>query len=224
MKPMKNRFFLLLVCVWTFAAGLSQPVSVPDGQPGNIWTRADLLKKGFRFNETARDIAVVDGVDGPARIECFVGGESTTDTRGFTSVKMNKSWYFSGTCRDGMLNGLVVMQVEGTEKAYPEYVVAYVVDGCVAYPMLDMNISNKKRNIGIRERVLMYGEYWESWDSYADRPLFRELKKVYGPEIGTIRFLRSSCAGDFDTAALTRAFDNFMRSDQRISPSAWLDK
>ncbi len=215
------------VTIATFAASILFSVNSYAG-----WSIEELSRKGFRFNNPPYELGEVNGVDGNSSMECFKGGESTDDESGFTPAKINKSWYLCGENSDGKLNGLTVIYINGDTKRNPEYHVVYIVDGRLAFPSLYLYKNDGDYSIGVEEGNISYLEYTTFWDSpeaaqyglqggYRNRPMFLELKKVYGDVIGDRQFLTDGANGQFDLKGLQDAFDRFMKSDLHIAPSAW---
>lgn len=195
------------------------------------WTIDELSRKGFRFNVPPKELGEVNGVNGKSSMECFVGGEKADDTSAYTPAKINKSWYLCGDNSDGKLNGLTVISIDGDTKSNPQYHVVYMVDGRLAFPSLTLYKYNGYSYIGVLEGNLSYAEFTTYWDTpeairmglggYKNRPMFLQLKKVYGDVIGDRQFLIDGADGKFDLKGLQEAFDKFMKSDLYIAPAAW---
>lgn len=190
-----------------------------------IYTKADLLKKGFKFHNDLPPQATVDGINGPVLIQAFLGSQTSYD----------KSWYISGDNLDGKLNGLMILFANGgSENSFPEIYISYVCDGELAYPLMILykayGYEEINRAISIQEPYCRYCEYttfWKEWpytnwgNGFIHRSMFTELMKIYGHEIYSKEFLFQGSEGNFDIKKLRNNFDLFMQSDNYISPVAW---
>ena len=197
-------------------------VNAPYSEDNAPYSKTELISKGFRFED--HPMTQIDGVDGVASIQAFIGGESANDQYAYTAEKLNKSTYISGKNIDGKLNGLVILYANGTENSLPKTYLGYICDGEVAYPLLDFYEYAGNRGMCIQENHCSYGEYFTSWNGYSNNPLFLELKKVYGDVIGTSEFFTNSHNKVFDIEELNNYFDSFMKSEKTISTTAWEDE
>lgn len=201
------------------------------------YTKEELRRKGFRFNENLRTFVPVDGINGSVTIQAFVGGESTDDHWGYTAKKLDESWYISGENIDGKMNGLMILLANGSKKSSPDTFIGYVCDGYIAYPLLSLGSGNADflptthrlygryyRYIGVQEIRTSYSEYTSlRGDEYNNRPMFIQLMKIYGTQIASPEFLTQGCDGNFDIKQLNENFDSFMNSNSYILPIAWED-
>ena len=209
-------------------------VQIQDNH-NRIYTKADLLKKGFKFNDSLTTFATVDGANGPATIQAFVGSETTTDNwAAYTEKKLDKSWYISGEKINGKLNGLLILFANGSEKFRPEIFITYVCEGEIAYPILSLDKGYADflprthklygkfiRGMSIKEIHVSYNIYSTLFEEFNDTPMATELMKIYGSQIYTNEFLVNGSDGNFDIKILKDNFDSFMNSDSYISPAAW---
>lgn len=191
------------------------------------YTKNDLIKKGFRFRE-GNQFVTINGVDGPAKIQTFIGGEYSEDSFGYTQYKLDKSFYYSGESSNGYLNGLVMLLADGSEKHTKETFLCYVCDGQVAYPLISVykyfwdesepgppQFKNKwHTGTSIEEPTCSYG--FNKGFSMDD-----ELIKVYGPIIATESFQNAVLDGSLNIEDITNSFNRFMMGGEIISPRAW---
>lgn len=188
-----------------------------------LYGKDDLLRKGFRFYDHLAGVAQVDGVEGKCLMQCFVGAESSDDPTAYTPEKTNKSWYQYGHNVKMRLNGLAVVYVDGDKRVCPNYCVTYMVDGYPVYPMLTVHNADDHIAVGINEGTTLCYENCSLWAQPLHRPMFAELKKIYGDIIDSREFMVNGAQGRFDHKALQEAFDRFMASDMVISPEVWSD-
>ena len=193
------------------------------------FSKNDLIKKGFKFKEENQFVSI-NGVDGPAKIQTFIGGETTTDSFGYTQYKLDRSFYYSGESSNGYLNGLVLLLADGSKKHVKETFLCYVCDGQVAYPLISVykffwdesapgppQFKNKwHTNTSITEPTCSYG--FVNGDRMA-----AELIKIYGSIIDTEAFQNAVLNESLNIEDLTNSFNHFMQSSKIISPTAWED-
>jgi len=181
-----------------------------------------LIKSGFKFSDKTYEMGTIKGQNGECKVESFVGGESTTDSYGFTSRKINKSEYWGGECKDGYLNGLVLMTVYGDKKEYKQNILAYFVIGRVIYPFLNTYLSDDNALfIGIQESDGSYGclsvANENSWNLVDERQMCVNMKEIYGEQIFSLDFMRNFKHGNIDLKELEKKFKDFIMSGKKIT-------
>ena len=181
-----------------------------------------LIKSGFKFSdETHYEMGTIKGQNGECKVESFVGGESAVDNYAYTSLKINKSEYWGGECKDGYLNGLVLMTVYGDKKQSKENILAYFVMGRVTYPFLDTYLSDDNELfIGIQESDGSYGclrvADENSWNKVDERQMCVNMKEIYGEQIFSLDFMRNFKHGNIDLKELEKKFKDFITSGKKI--------
>lgn len=169
-------------------------------------------------------MVMIQGDNGGAFIECFMAGESSNDNFGFTPEKLNRSIYLSGVKTvDNNLDGLVLLKADGTKMLSEgdNYYLGYVCNGHIAFPMITVTRIGDTIGLGIEEGSCSYWTRSTSWRKDMYRPLFEEMKKVFGSGIKDSKFSEDILNGEFDIKPFQNAFDFFMRSSRSISYNVW---
>jgi hypothetical protein len=182
----------------------------------NMYLIEKLKSCGFRFSDVVREMCTINGQNGDCKVESFIGVEKSVDNYAYTSLKINKSRYWGGECKNGFLNGLVLIDVNGTKKESRENMLAYFVNGRVAYPILTIYTDENYFLIGVEEGKSSYGcVYVGNWNS-EDRGMCKELKKIYGNQIFTTDFIKNFKNGTIDLNLLKKNFEDFVNSGKSI--------
>ncbi len=182
-----------------------------------------LIKSGFKFSDEAHyEMGTIKGQNGECKVESFVGGQSAVDNYAYTSLKINKSEYWGGECKDGYLNGLVLMTVYGDKNPYKQNILAYFVMGRVTYPFLDTFVSDDNELfIGINESDVSYGCLYvgseNNWNAVDERQMCVNMKEIYGEQIFSLDFMRNFKHGNIDLKELEKKFNDFITSGKKIT-------
>jgi hypothetical protein len=185
--------------------------------------QAEMLKSGFKFSdETYYEMGTIKGQNGECKIESFAGSESTTDNYAHTSLKINKSEYWGGECKDGYLNGLVLMTVHGDKKQEKQNILAYFVNGRISYPFLSTYVYDSDQlSIGIEELDSSYGCLYvgseTNWNNVDKLQMCVKMKEIYGEQIFSLDFMRNFKHGNIDLKELEKKFKDFITSGKKIT-------
>ncbi len=191
-----------------------------------IYSQAQLESKGFRFSGENREMVTINGEYGPVKIEAFIGSESNTDDFMYKKEKLDLSNYKGGFIKNGFLNGLVLLEANGTQKIEKQNILLYFVNGKVAYPYIDTYIdgSNPSNFLGVQEGNVSYGcIYIGNW-SNEDKDICKELKQIYGDDIFSSDFINNFGKGNIDTKLIEAQFKDFIRSINQIPLDSWNKK
>ncbi|NDV83379.1 hypothetical protein [Bacteroides sp. 51] len=181
-----------------------------------------LIECGFRFSEKNYEMCSIEGERGGCKVESFIGAESKNDEYANTSFKINQSKIFGGECKNGYLNGLVFMTIDGERKLGKENILAYFIHGRIVYPVLKTYVDKTDQIfIGINEGNSSYGCVSVgnslSWNFADTRSMCKNMKDIYGENIFSLRWMDNFKNGNIDLKELEKQFRNFIVSDKKIS-------
>lgn len=182
--------------------GTQSPKTLSSG----LFSKDDLIRAGFKFFNPPRELKPIHGVNGKSLLETFESANSS-----FASP-----YYYEGENKYGKLCGIVLFK---DDTFFDGYSLAYVVDGCIAYPFIRAyKDSQGRRQITLNEGRVSYlvSPLWQ-------RPMFSELMRVYGDFIDSDTFRDKLASGDIEDYIyyIKRNFSKFIDDGNVIDPSAW---
>lgn len=166
----------------------------PEAMPTKI-SKNVLIKHGFSFDDEKRDMCKISGPEGPCRVEAFVSSETTTDEASWACSKLDRASYV-GRCVHGKLEGLSVVNADGSTKEGKEAFISYFFKGRMAYPAVTSSLAGDL-NFGVQEQRESYGcVYFGKWDQSAER--CGRFTKTYGSAFFTEANAQKLRDGTFD--------------------------
>jgi hypothetical protein len=206
-------FFLLSVllgCAHKQRAVADNPGGSADAAAIKLFNDV-LASRKFSFGHYSLPMCTIRGPEGPCGVEAFVSDEATEDESRYTCAKFDQATYV-GHCVNGKLDGLSLVNVDGTKKLSKEAFISYFHDGKIAYPALNSYASGTT-NFGASEELVSYGcVYFGKWDRSSERcSLFIE---IYGKELLTEANALSLRNGTFDLDHYRAKFIEFVESKQ----------
>jgi PEGA domain len=195
-------------------SGSAIPPPSPGGaaaQPGTF-SEGTLLSHGFVFGDQPRPMCTIKGPDGPCQVEAFIGGESRDDRTGWTCAKLDRATYV-GHCVGGALEGVCLLNADGSSKSTREAFLSYFSKGRIAYPALTSYLdANQPAFFGAREKTVSYGcVVFGRWDNSQTRGSCPKFIDIYGPDIfteGNVQALRN---GTFDLGHYAAKFTDYIQ-------------
>ncbi len=189
----------------------NEPIVIKTKNPAEA-----IVEAGFEFANKNWEMYPVTGERGDCKIEAFAGSETSTDKDGHLTSKINRSEYWGGECKNGFLNGFVLMNVYGDKKVVRENILAYFVDGRIAYPFIRTWLKDDNQLfVGIEEPGKSYGcvysgdHNWSDYKSYY--PKCTWIKEVFGEQIFTNQFMSDFKQGTVNIKDLEKKFKEFVK-------------
>jgi hypothetical protein len=170
-----------------------------------------LASDKFSFGHYSLPMCAISGPEGPCGVEAFLGDEANEDESKYTCAKFDRATYV-GHCVSGRLDGLSLVNVDGTKKFSKEAFISYFHEGKIAYPALTSYVSGTT-NFGAQEELQSYGcVYFGEWDRSSERcSLFIE---VYGKDLFSEANARAIRDGTFDLNHYRAKFIEFVEPKQ----------
>ena len=194
---------------------------VPDGSGDPMYqltrelTEDRLVQRGFSVGKQLRPMCTVRTKSGATcQLEAYVGGENTKDDDAYTCQKMDRSIVLSG-CRDGFVEGLAALTVDGSKKAGKENVVGVFLRGRPLYPLMHTYPGSADGTLlGITKSGSSFGcAYFPKWDSRDDtrRPECQFLSSAFGTYLMSRDGVDAVNAGKLDFSRVESNFQAWWR-------------
>jgi uncharacterized caspase-like protein len=197
---------------------------VPDGSGDPMYqltrelTEDRLVQRGFAVGKQLRPMCTVRTKSGATcQLEAYVGGENTKDGDAYTCQKMDRSVVVSG-CRDGFVEGLATLTVDGSKKAGKEHFVGVFLRGRPLYPLMHTYPGSADGTLlGITKSGSSFGcAYFPKWDSRDDtsRPECQFLSSAFGTYLMSRDGVDAVNAGKLDFSRVESNFQAWWRRSQ----------
>lgn len=182
-------------------------------------SEGDLISHGFRFGEVTHPMCTITGPEGPCQVEAFVGGEMRQDQAAYTCSKLDRASY-SGQCVDGALQGVCLVNADGSTKSSKEAVLSYFSKGRIAYPALISFFDERfPPNFSVQEITRSYGcVYFGEWDQSKTRLSCPKIIDAFGNDIFTESNALAMKNGTFDLARYAARFSDYVQQAQSSEP------
>ena len=201
---------LAMFCV--LAANLDERETVAWYR-GEVTQRGDeaalLTAKGFHFGSAAT-LCSIRGSDGPCQVEAFVGREGVNDLSGNTCRKLDRATYI-GRCSNGKLDGMALVNANGSTKSTPTTFLSYFSAGRIAYPALQAFSDAGTLTLAIDEENQIYGcVVFHRWDQSKTRDACPRFRSIYGDELFSESSARAMLNGSIDLAHYSLRLKNYL--------------
>ena len=163
-----------------------------------------LRSRDFDFgNDEGRPLCNIQGTGGSCNVKAFIGSEIGNDRYRYRCRKLDQATYL-GSCLNGKLNGLVLLDADGSGKNVRQIFLGYFVKGRPLYPLVSTYSSGD--SFSITEKASSYGcVVFGKWDSSETRDSCPKIKRNFGITM-TRDVARSFLDGSFDLKNTERKF------------------